>query len=137
MYKQRTLLAAIAITAAAADEVVALDATLYGLKQLAIEANFTYGSGGTDLKVWIQTSLDGGEEWIDIVCFRFLTTSKRVVANVNSQTPITTVYTPTDGSLANDSVKDGILGDRLRIKKTSTGTYAGGTTLAVNIVPKG
>jgi len=38
-------------------------------------------------------------------------------------TPVTTVYTPT--TLSDDTVKDGILGERWRAKIITVGTYAG------------
>jgi hypothetical protein len=106
-------------------------------QSLAIEADFVYGSGGTSVKAWVQTSLDGGESWIDIANFAFATTSAKKVANLSSLTPVSTLYTPTDGSLADNTVKDGILGPMFRVKTTSVGTYAGGTTLDVHIVANG
>jgi len=137
MFKQRTILPSVTIAGAVADQLSGVEVGLYGMKHLAIEANFAYGAGGTDVKVWIQTSLDGGNNWIDIANFRFLITAKRAVASLNAETSVTTIYVPLDAALANDSVKDGILGDQLRVKWTSTGTYSGVTALEVNIVPKG
>lgn len=109
---------------------------LYGMKSIAIEANFVYGSGGTNLKCWIQTSLDGGSNWIDIANFAFTTASGRKITTLDVDAAATVVV-PTDGSLADNSIVDGILGDMVRAKLTTTGTYAGGTTLNVNFVPKG
>lgn len=109
---------------------------LVGLKGLTVEANFTYGSGGTNLKVWIQTSLDGGSNWIDIMNFAFTTTSGRKISTVDMDAAATVVV-PTDGTLGDDLIVDGILGDRIRAKVTTTGTYAGVTTLVVNAIPKG
>ena len=137
MFKQSALLPKTTIAGAVADQLSGVRGDLYGMKHLAIEANFLYGSSGTDLTVFVQTSLDGGANWIDIATFHFLTTAARKVATLNAGNSVTTVYTPTDGSLADDTVKDGILGDRLRVKYTSTGTYAGATSIEVNIVPKG
>jgi hypothetical protein len=102
-------------------------------RNLAVQGTFTYGSGGTTTDAYLQTSLDGGATWIDIANFHFSTASARFVFNLNGQTPVTTEYTPTDGSLTANTAKDGILGPWLRIKYASTGTYAGNTTLAVDI----
>ena len=44
--------------------------------------------------------------------------------NLSSATPATTQYTPTDGSLAANTCKDGLLGNMYRAKYTTTGTYA-------------
>jgi hypothetical protein len=43
--------------------------------------------------------------------------------NLSTATPVTTQYTPTDGT------KDGLLGNMFRAKFTTTGTYAGNTTV--------
>ena len=111
---------------------------LHGMKELSVEANFVYGSGGTTAKVWIQTSLDGGSNWIDIMSFAFTTSSLRKIHTVVMPAVVATRtnVTPGDAALADNTILDGILGDRLRAKVTTTGTYAGSTTLDVNMVPK-
>lgn len=105
-------------------------------RSASIHCNFTYGSGGTTAKVWVQTSFDGGTTWVDIACFAHTTSSLRRCANLSSNTAVTTIYTATDGSLADDTVKDGLIGERLRVKFTSTGTYAGSSTMKVHVVLK-
>jgi hypothetical protein len=97
---------------------------------------FTYGSSGTSAKFWVQTSLDGGATWIDIACLSVTTSSLSNVANLSATTPVTTLYVPTDGTLTDNTVKDGILGDRFRVKRTTTGTYAGATTVAITILAR-
>jgi hypothetical protein len=32
---------------------------------LIIQGNLTYGSGGTTIDVWVQTSINGGTSWTD------------------------------------------------------------------------
>jgi hypothetical protein len=102
-------------------------------RNLVAQGNFTYGSGGTTVDAYLQTSLDGGSTWIDIAQFHFTTASGRFVYNLNGQTALTVEYTPTDGSLAANTCKDGIVGPMLRVKYVSTGTYAGATSLAIDI----
>jgi len=102
-------------------------------RSLAVQANFGYGSGGTTVDAWLQTSFDGGVTWTDIANFHFTTAAARFVYNLNSQTPVTTEYTPTDGSLTANTSKDGILGPQFRVKYSSTGTYAGATSLSIDI----
>jgi hypothetical protein len=97
-----------------------------------IAANFTYGSGGTSADAWVQTSLDGGQTWIDIANFHFTTSSLRASYNLSALTPVTTQYTATDGTLGTNTAKDGIIGQAIRVKYTTVGTYAG-TTLVVTI----
>ncbi len=133
MFSRRTLLSE-TITVAQAAVVYGEISGLVGCKGLAVEANFTYGSAGTTAKVWIQTSLDGGTNWIDIMCFAFATTTARAVMSVVSASLVVT--TPTDATLADNTAVNGVLGDRFRAKVTTVGTYAGDTTLVVNAVPK-
>ncbi len=95
--------------------------------------SFTYGSGGTTADAWVQTSLDGGTTWTDIANCHLTTASARKVYNLSSLTPVTTVYTATGGSLASNTAKDGVIGSWLRVKYTTTGTYAGGTSLTVDV----
>jgi hypothetical protein len=102
-------------------------------RNLCVQGNFTYGSGGTSADAWVQTSVDGGTTWTDVCNFHFTTASARFLFNLSSLTPVTTEYTPTDGTLAANTAKDGIVGSRLRVKYTTVGTYAGGTALAVDV----
>ncbi len=134
MLSQRTLVSE-TITTALTAVIRSTTGGLYGMKSLTVEANFVYGSGGTNLKAWIQTSLDGGSNWIDIANFAFTTTSGRKISTVDIDA-VATAVVPTDGTLADDAIVDGILGDQLRVKLTTTGTYAGSTTLDINVVPK-
>jgi hypothetical protein len=96
---------------------------------VTLQANFTYGSGGSTLKVDVETSMDQGLTWVAIARFAFSTASAEKLVNLSGLTPVTTVYTP--ATLSDDAVKDGVLGDRLRAKITSTGTYAGNTSVSV------
>lgn len=101
---------------------------------LLVQIDFVYGSGGTTAKVWVQTSLDGGTTWIDIANLAATTASMSRVMNLSSRTAITTPYAVTDGTLADNTVKDGIVGPIYRTKLTTTGTYAA-TTLTVTVLP--
>lgn len=98
---------------------------------MALQGTFTYGSGGTSADAWVQTSIDGGTTWTDVADFHFTTSSARFIYNLSSATPVTTEYTPTDGSLASNTSKDGVIGSQWRVKYTTVGTYAA-TTLRVD-----
>ena len=100
--------------------IVALD----GMTAASIQARLAMGTGGTTAKVYVQTSLDQGTTWIDIACLAFTTTGALKVVNLSGLTPKGTPAVPTDGALADDTVIDGILGDRLRAKIITTGTYS-------------
>ena len=97
-----------------------------------VQANFTYGSGGTSLTCYVQTSVDG-LNWCDIAAFQFVTTTARRLFNLSALTPVTSIATPTDGSLSANTSVDGLVGPYWRVKYTSVGTYAGGTTIAIDI----
>ncbi len=135
----------LAITTALTASILRTTSGLYGLRELVVEANFTYGSGGTTVDIWIQTSLDGGSTWLDIMQFAFLTTTLRkihacslaVMGGASADAALRTNITPTDGTLGDNLIIDGILGDMLRAKITTVGTYAGSTTLSINAHPKG
>lgn len=101
-------------------------------QNVGLQANFTYGSGGTTADAWVQTSFDFGSTWIDVANFHFTTSNARFFYNLSALTPVTTEYAPTDGTLGANTAKDGVIGPLWRVKTTTTGTYAGGTTLRVD-----
>lgn len=101
-------------------------------RALAIQANFAYGSGGTSVDAFVQTSLDSGKTWTDIAEFHFTTSSARKAVNLSSQTPVTAQVALTDGAMTANTAQDGLLGPQFRVKYTSTGTYAA-TSLAIDI----
>jgi hypothetical protein len=104
---------------------------------LQIQGTFTYGSGGTSADAWVQTSVDGGNSWIDIANFHFTTASAKFFYNLSPNTVISTQYTPTDGTLAANTSKDGIVGTMFRVKYTTVGTYAGGTVMRIDATTDG
>ena len=103
----------------------------------AIQANFTYGSGGTTVSAWVQTSFDGGLTWVDATSFGFTTSSAKSIFNLSGLTAVIAPITPTDGSLLANTAVAGIIGSQWRVKYTTTGTYAGGMTLRIDIAPRG
>lgn len=118
-----------AITAAdtqAGTPVTGLD----GMSAATLQLRLAYGSAGTTVRAYVQTSLDQGSTWIDLACVLFGTASEVAVLNFSGLTPKTTAVVPTDGAMTDDTAVDGILGDRLRVKVVSTGTYAGSTVLS-------
>lgn len=102
---------------------------------LAIYANFVYGSGGTSADGWVQTTHDGGLTWMDIANFHFTTSSAKAIYNLSAETVVATTATITDGSLAANTTKDGLLGTLYRVKYTTVGTYAGGTSIGIYATP--
>lgn len=134
--QQATLLATATITTAAShteDAVVGFAGVTY----LVAVATFVYGSGGTNATAYVQTSLDNGTSWLDIMSFQFTTASAVKVSAVSTGVALTAATTGTDGALTANTIVNGLLGDRFRVKWVTTGTYAGGTTLGVSVVAKG
>lgn len=107
-----------------------------GMSYMAVQAALTMGLGGTSCSVYVQTSLDGGVTWIDIASFAFATTTATKVSAVNTQTALAANITPTDGTLTPNTIVNGLLGDRLRVKYVVVGTYTG-ATIDVDILAKG
>lgn len=106
---------------------------LTGMASCTVSLDFRYGSGGTSVKAYLQTSMDGGNTWIDIACFAVTTSSLKKAYNFSALTPVAAV-TPTDGGITDNTQLDGVLGDRIRLKVVSVGTYAGATLLVGRMV---
>ena len=100
------------------------------LKDLFVEAAFLYGSGGTTVKAWVQTRVKGGT-WRDIMNFAFTTAAATKWSKVSLGIALAAARAASDAALADDTILDGFLGDELRLKYTTTGTYAGATSLTV------
>lgn len=136
---QRFILLAPTTIAAAVGPIATTPVTkLAGMDYLGVMAVFLYGAGGTTVKAWIQTSFDGGTLWVDVINFAFTTAAAKFTAAVS--TNITAGAAPvavTDGTAADNAVVNGVLGDRVRVKYLTTGTYTGATSLAVYGIAKG
>lgn len=116
-------------TAVAADTTVTNIVSLVDANVLTVEAIFTYGSGGTTAKFWVQTRLGTSGNWTDIMNFAFATASADKFSTVCNYIALSAATAKTDGTLANDTILNGLMGDQIRVKYTTTGTYAGGTTI--------
>jgi hypothetical protein len=133
-------LGSVTITAALTDEVITEGSQngaaveyiggLAGMTSLTAWANFDYGSSGTTVAAIVQTSLDQGTNWIDIIRFDFTTSDRKAHATVGvfAAGAVTTL-----AALGSEGKLDNVLGDRVRCKVTSTGTYAGNTSLSMRV----
>lgn len=136
--QRRTLLEPLTISTALAATATTPLTDLAGMSYLTAEAKFLYGSGGTTVNAYVQTSLDKGLTWVDIMNFSFTTAAASKISSVTTLiAPASQGLTPGDGALASNTIIQGVLGDRIRLKYITTGTYAGATSLAVYCVIKG
>jgi len=91
-----------------------------------LQSKFTRASGGTTLKAYLQTSFDDGATWADVAAHAFATTTATKISSINrSIAPAAQAFAPTDGTLTDDTIIQGVLGDRLRVKIVVVGTYVG------------
>lgn len=132
---RKTLLAQTTIGAATTTTASAV--TIANATYATVESIFLYGAGGTTTKVFIQTSLDGGTTWFDVAQHAFTTAAASKVSSVTALiAPAAQALTPGDAALTDNTIIQGVLGDRLRAKVVSTGTYTGATSVAVYAVVK-
>jgi hypothetical protein len=114
---------------------------------LCAQKLFTWGSGGTTLDTYLQTSLDGGNTWNDVVHWAqnaAATDARSFYVGVNSLTVLPTTGVPvatTDGTQTVNTTNLGLFGHWWRVKYIVVGTYAT-STLRVdadcgNVVPAG
>jgi hypothetical protein len=131
------LLANLAITTPQTDVATPFLGLTNGLfRSVDVQANFTFGSGGTSATAFVQTSLDGGNTWVDVAAFGFTTASAIKVFNLSTVTATTSPITPTNGTLASNTAIAGIAGNLWRALVSSTGTY-NNTTLRIDLLPRG
>ncbi len=107
----------------------------FGTKSLSLLSKFVRAAGGTSTKVYLQTSLDVGVTWVDIACHAFLITTATKATAVKNNIATAAAVTPADGALADDTILDGLIGDRIRVKYIVAGTYSGASSITVSAVP--
>ncbi len=129
-----------AITAALTNEVITQGVSPAGVAQAFLDrfegmtaitlfCNFVYGSGGTTCAVVVQTTFDD-VNWIDIARFDFTTASAAKVANLSG---FLSKAVAAVAALSAEGVNDGVLGAKLRARVTSTGTYAGNSSVSCRV----
>lgn len=98
------------------------------------------GSGGTSIQWWLQTSLDGGTTWCDVMSFSHTTAGRAVGSAASSPATAVAPAAATDGTQASAAVNN-IFGPIWRVKYTSVGTWTTGNlrvdVFAGNVVPTG
>jgi hypothetical protein len=104
-----------------------------GASVILAQSVFVRGGGGTSCDVFVQTSVDNGSTWIDVMQFAFTTTTVTKISGVRPYIALAANVTPTDGALSDNTILDGLIGDRLRVKTVVVGTYSSTSTLDVNL----
>jgi hypothetical protein len=102
---------------------------LEGMLSCLFDIRMSYGasSGTPSVRAYLQTTGDEGTTVCDIACVLFEAASEHKMLNFSALTPKLSQVTPTDASLADDTAVDGILGNKLRLKVVTIGTYSGST----------
>ena len=106
---------------------------LEGMLAALLNIRFIYGSGGTSVKAYLQTTGDDGTTVCDIACVLFNTAGEHRILNFSALTPKLTQVTPTDKTLADDTAIDGILGNKFRLALVVVGIYAGSTQIVAGV----
>lgn len=103
-----------------------------GIENALLYVGMTYGSGGTTAILKVQTTIND-VEWIDVARFDFATASRSAVANLSAllSKAVTTI-----AALGAEGVNDGVLGPKLRAILTTTGTYAGNTSIQCRVAAR-
>jgi len=101
------------------------------VEALTLEFIFLYGSGGTTFAAYVQTSFDNGTTWVDIAQFSGTTSALTRGYHLVSSAAVTTAQAVTDGTMTANTSLSGFLGPLFRVKYTTTGTYAGASSLYV------
>lgn len=102
-------------------------ADLSGMTAVTLDFDFKYGAGGATVIAIVATSFDGGTTWRQIARADFSTASRAVNCNLEG---LLSKGITSYSDLGAEGVNDGVLGDRLALFLTTTGTYTG-TTLGV------
>ncbi|KAF2991152.1 hypothetical protein OGR47_02710 [Methylocystis sp. MJC1] len=104
---------------------------LDGVQAITFQAQFLYGSGGSSVTAYLQTSIDQGNSWIDIAAVQFTTVGGAEMLNLSGLTPKTTPIIPTNQALTPGQTVDGILGDRFRAVVVVAGAYGSSSLLNI------
>jgi hypothetical protein len=111
---------------------------LAGMATLAAQVRFMFGTGGVTVKVCLQSSMDQGATAYDIAVVNFATAPRTAIFEITAMN--TALIAPGEGGLdavgqtEPEGIIAGVLGDRLRLKVTVTGTYQN-TTLSARVMP--
>jgi hypothetical protein len=78
-----------------------------------------------DYNVFVQTTLDDGVTWCDVMNFHFTTFDLVKMHAVKLNTALGANITPTDGGMSGNAILSGLIGNKIRLKYTTTDEYVG------------
>lgn len=111
----------------------------FGLRnpiQLGMSVVTTSAAAGTSTKFYLQTSVDFGVTFFDIMSIAFTTGTVTKVGVCNfGITPGTNPITTADGSLSDGTYNQGILGTVFRVKNIVVGSYTGTYSVSIFYQP--
>lgn len=97
-----------------------------------IVANANLVEPTADYNVFVQTTLDDGATWCDVMNFHFTTYDLTKIHAVKLNTALAPNVTPTDGGLGANLILSGLIGNKIRLKYVTTDGYIG-STIAVDV----
>ncbi len=109
---------------------------LAGMLAASLQVRLSGGAGGAKINVYIQSSIDQGQSWFDVANVAFANTPGVQLLNLSGLDKLSTPTAPSNLTLADNTVLDGPLGDRLQAVVISTGTYASGTLVSARGVAR-
>jgi hypothetical protein len=83
--------------------------------------------GVQSLDLYVQTTLDNEATWCDIMQFSFSVLTARLVQAVNLDAALAPNTTPTDGTMTANTILNGLLGNKIRLKYVVVGDYRDST----------
>lgn len=99
---------------------------LSGMKEVSLDFDFRYGTGGTSVAAIVATTFDGGSTWKHIARIDLTTASRAPGCTITKSALAVANY----ADLGSEGVNNGRLGDRLAVFLTVVGNYAN-SSLAV------
>lgn len=96
-------------------------------KYATMQSRLVYGAGGTTIKAYLQTTYDDGATWQDVICNALALASARLMGAAVGEVSAGATITGSDGALADNTVQNGLLSAKYRVKLVVAGTYTGST----------
>jgi len=97
-----------------------------------IVANANLTEPSANYNVFVQTTLDDGATWCDVMNFHFTTFDLVKMHAVKLNTALGANITPTDGGMGGNLILSGLIGNKIRLKYTTTDEYVG-TSIVVDV----